>query len=381
MPASAATPLVPVLDPGIAAAARLQPVAVIDLAAIRDNFRVLDAASGQATCAAMVKGDGYGLGMLAVANEAWAAGARLFFVARVHDGLDLRKAMPKANIAVLDGLSGYLPEVFEAASLTPVLGAPTEVRAWCSARRRMPYIVHIDTAMNRLGLKLDELASLVPLLTGSSHEIAAYLTHFASADEGDRTLCALQVQRFRSAVAGLPTAPLSIVNSSGLFLDSAWRADITRPGKALYGIEPQQPGAPSPVRQALTVLAPILQVGEVAAGDSIGYSATFRAKKPMRIATLGVGYANGYLRALSNRGVAAFAGIRAPVVGRVSMDLVTVDVSDLPDAAFGDGYAELTGPTIGLTELSRLAISNEYELQIALGRGVKRIYTGATKPD
>ena len=369
----------PGVDPDIAAAARLQPVAVIDLAAIRSNFRVLDAASGEATCAAVVKGDGYGLGMLTVANEAWAAGARLFFVARVHDGIELRRAMPEASIAVLDGLSGYLPEVFEAARLMPVLGAPAEVRAWLAAKRRMPHIVHIDTAMNRLGLKAGELAGLSPLLTAAPHQIAAYLTHFASADDGDRALCALQVRRFRDAIAGLPPAPLSITNSSGLFLDSAWRAGITRPGKALYGIEPQQPGAPSPVRQALTVLAPILQVSEVASGDSIGYSATFRAKKSVRIATLGIGYANGYLRALSNRGVAAFSGLRAPLVGRVSMDLVTVDVSALPDAALGEGYAELTGHSIGLTELSALANSNEYELQIALGRGCKRLYVGASE--
>ncbi len=238
-------------------------------------------------------------------------------------------------------------------------------------------MLHIDTAMNRLGLKAAELASIAPLLREAACAPAAYLTHFASADDGDRALCQLQVERLQAALQGLPPAPLSIANSSGLYLDPAWRGDITRPGKALYGINPAQPGEPVPVQQALTVLAPVLQLSEVAPGDTIGYSATFRAERQMRIATLGIGYANGYLRSLSNTGVVAFSGHRAPLVGRVSMDLVTVDISAVPSAALAVGFAEMTGPTIGLTELSTLAGSNEYELQISLGQGCQRIYTNS----
>ncbi len=366
------------LDPGIAAKARLAALSLIDLGAIRENYGVLSVASGTAECAAIVKGDGYGLGMLPVAGAAWAAGARLFFVAHFEDAVALRAAFPEARIAALDGLGGHLPADFEDARVMPVLGSPADVQAWFASSRVTPVMLHIDTAMNRLGLKPRELAGLAAALRASKNPIGAYLTHFASADDGNRALCRLQVERFHAALKGLPAAPHSITNSSGLYLDVAWRGDITRPGKALYGINPAQPGDPMPVTQALTVLAPILQISDVRPGDTIGYSATFRAERPMRIATLGIGYANGYLRALSNKGIAAFAGVRAPLVGRVSMDLVTVDVTTVPAAALKDGYAEMLGRTVGLTELSTLAGSNEYELQIALGRGCHRIYTGAT---
>jgi alanine racemase len=365
------------ITPEIAAEARRQPVAVIDLDAIRANYAVLAAASGRAECAAVVKGDGYGLGMQQVAEAAWQAGARLFFVARVGDGQALRRMLPEARIAVLDGLSGHSPQAFEAANLMPVLGTCQEVRDWLAAARSSQFMLHVDSGMNRLGLKTRELAEVAGLLRSAPQAPATYLTHFVSADDGDRRLCREQAARFEAAIAELPKAPRSITNSSGLFLEAAWRADITRPGKALYGIEPVQPGNPSPVRQALTVLAPILQVGDVVAGDTIGYSGTYRASGKRRIATLGIGYANGYLRSLSNKGVVAIDGVRVPVVGRVSMDLVTVDVSRLPEAALANGFAELTGPSVGLTELAGLAGSNEYELQISLGRSTTRIYQGA----
>jgi len=364
------------IDPTIAAKARRGPVSIIDLGAIRANYVALAAASGTAECAAIVKGDGYGLGMLEVARTAWAAGARLFFVARPDDGAQLRTALPEARIAVLDGLAGHTPETFEQSRLMPVLGTTAELTAWLGGPR-VGYMIHIDTAMNRLGFKPADVVALAALLGEAARTPEAYLTHFASADDGDLELCQRQVERFQAALKGLPAAPISIANSAGLYLGARWPGQITRPGKALYGINPAPPGQPVPVLQALTVLAPVLQIGDVAPGDTVGYSATFRAERAMRIATLGIGYANGYLRSLSNTGVVAFAGVRAPLVGRVSMDLVTVDVSAVPAAALSEGFAEMTGPSIGLTELCTLAGSNEYELQIALGRGCRRIYINA----
>jgi alanine racemase len=359
------------------AEARLGPVATVDLAKVRGNYAILTRVSGQALCSAIVKGDGYGLGMLAVAEAAWQAGARLFFVARFDDGVALRAAFPGARIAVLDGLGTRRPGAFAKERLIPVLSTITDCRSWVTLPTPAPYMLHVDTAMNRLGLKPHELAGAVSILRDSKSPIAAYLTHLASADDSDIDLCRLQVARFEAALQGLPPAPRSIANSSGLFLDRAWQADITRPGKSLYGINPAQAGKPNPVDQVLSVHAPILQLGEIAAGDSVGYSATYRARQARRIATLGIGYANGYLRALSNKGMVAFAGMRAAVIGRVSMDLVTVDVTDLPHAALGPAVAEILGPTIGLTELATLAGTNEYELQIALGRGCRRIYINA----
>jgi alanine racemase len=235
-------------------------------------------------------------------------------------------------------------------------------------------MIHIDTGMHRLGLKSPEVAALAPRIREASPALAAYLTHFVAADEVNVRLCAEQVAAFHAAIEGLPPAPHSIANSSGLYLDPAWSANITRPGKALAGINPLPPGESSPVRQVMTVLAPILQVSEIAKGDSVGYAEAFRAARPMRIATLAIGYANGYLRSLSGRGIVAFAGRRAPLVGRVSMDLLTIDVTGVPDTALSDGVAEVLGPTIGLTELAGRAGTNEYETQISLGRGCRRVY-------
>lgn len=358
------------MDSDVSERARHEAVAVIDLSALRANYRILAKASAPAESAAVVKGDGYGLGMLVAAGIAFEAGARTFFVARLTDGEELREALPGARIAVLDGLAGLAPKRFAKAGLTPVLGSVDEVRAWQASESMEPWFLHIDTAMNRLGVRRQDLAAL--------HDIGAapavYLTHLASADDGDRALCKAQIKRFNAALARLPPAPVSISNSAGLFLDPAIRQDLTRPGKAFYGINPARPRSPAPVTQALAVYAPILQVADIAAGDTVGYSATFTAKAAMRVATLGIGYANGYQRALSNKGVVAFGGYRAPVIGRVSMDLVTADVTGLPAKALDPGYAEMLGPTIGLTELATLAGTNEYELQIALGRGCPRVY-------
>ena len=361
----------------LAQSARRAALAAIDLDVVAANYRTLAQASAPGECAAIVKGDGYGLGMLPVARACWQAGARLYFVARFEDGMLLRAQVPDARIGVLDGLSGWPPVQFANNALVPVLGTPDDLRSWCAQKAPGPFMLQIDTGMNRLGVKPRDLAELTDLLRAHAKAIAAYLTHFASADDIDLDFCRHQAWRFEAALAGLPPAPRSIVNSSGLYLGvPEWRAAFTRPGKALAGINPLPAGEPSPVAFAMTVTAPILQVSEVARGDSIGYSATFRASRPMRIATLGIGYANGYLRALSNKGIVAFSGRRASIVGRVSMDLTTVDVTGIPDADLAAGYAEMLGPTIGLTELANLAGSNEYELQISLGRGCRRVYSG-----
>ena len=359
-------------------AARREALAVVDLDVVAANFKTLATASGPAECAAIVKGDGYGLGMLPEARACWQAGARRYFVARFEDGRRLRAEFPDAKIGVLDGLSGWPPSDFASADLVPVLGTPDDLRKWFSEKSPGQFMLQIDTGMNRLGLKPRELAGVAELLRAHPKAIACYLTHFASADDVDLGFCRQQVAGFEAAIAPLPPVPRSIVNSSGLFLGvPEWRADLTRPGKALAGINPLPPGEPNPVGQVMTVTAPIVQVSDVARGDSIGYSATFRASRPMRIATLGIGYSNGYLRSLSNRGVVVFNGKRANVVGRVSMDLVTVDVTGVAEADLAAGCAEMLGPTIGLTELAALAGTNEYEMQISLGRGCKRVYSGA----
>lgn len=353
-------------------------IATIDLAAVRHNYRALVRRAGAASCAAVVKGDGYGLGMLPVATVCHQSGARSFFVARLEDGIALRETLDDAEVAILDGLRGRQPDEFTRFRLQPVLGDVGDIERWFASERPTAAFIHIDTGMNRLGVPPHEFSErVVPMLASKKGaRIAGYMTHLVSADEIDIALCRQQVESFRTALAGAPAAPRSIVNSSGLYLDPNWVGELARPGKSLAGINPLPPGEPNPMRQAMLVEAPVLQVRRVGRGDSIGYSEGYRATRPIIVATLGIGYTNGYLRSLTNRGVVAFHGIRAPVVGRVSMDLVTVDVTDVPAPALAPGVAEMLGPTIGLSELAQLADSNEHEMQIALGRGCPRKYIG-----
>lgn len=359
--------------------ARRRAVAIIDLDALRNNFRQLAEMSAPAVGAPVVKGDGYGLGMVAIAMAAADAGARMFLVARREDGEALRAALPQAEILILDGLGAHDPEEFEAHGLTPVLGDLGDLRTWFGKPRRVPAFVHIDTGMNRLGLRPEETDTAnIILRSAPKVALAGYMTHFLNADDADQERCAKQVQEFQSAIARLPEARTSIVNSAGLFLDEMreWRGSFTRLGKALYGFHTGPLNHPNPMRPVLSVYAPILQVRDVAAGETIGYGATYVAQSPMRIATLGIGYTNGYLRSLSNIGAVYLEGVRAPLAGRVSMDLLTVEVTHVPEAALAPGIAEILGPNIDLTELSALAGSNEHEMQIALGRGCYQMYVG-----
>lgn len=375
-------PTGPTIRPSeIAARARRGPVAVVDLDALARNHAQILQRCGPAECAPVVKGDGYGLGMLTVARKMASLGAKLLFVARLEDGIALRRELPDISIAVLDGPPLEHLEEVEQQRLIPVLGELAAVRAWLSKPRRTRMMVHLDSGMNRLGLPLGEAATLASLLAGApARSTAAYLTHLIGADDHDLELCRRQVERFRVATVGLPPAPLSIVNSAGLHLDGLPRGDIVRAGKALYGISPLAPGAANPMASVLAVCAPILQLREVEAGETVGYAGTWRATARRRLATLGIGYANGYLRSLSNRGVVAFGGFRAPVVGRVSMDSIVVDVTDVPEPALETGISEILGPMISIAELAELAGSNEHEMLITLGCGCARLQLGHIGP-
>jgi alanine racemase len=361
--------------------ARAGSVAIVDLGALSANWLTVSARAAPASVAAVVKGDGYGLGMVPAAARLWSAGARTFFVAHMRDAELLRRALPVAAIGVLDGLTGYGPGDFNAVGahpVHPVLNTLEEVRIWLTDRPAQPAFIHIDTGMNRLGISGPEAVALAPLLAGiGSAGILAYMTHFISSDDRDDDLCRAQVAAFDAVLAHLPPAPRSIANSSGLFLEAAYAGDLARTGKALLGLDPVGAASSNPIRPVLSVYAPILQLRDVKAGDTVGYGATFTAQAPMRIATIGIGYANGYLRSLSNQGIAAIGGMRVPVVGRVSMDLVTLDITGLSAAQLADGVAEMLGPHIALAELAALAGSNDYELQIALGRGSPRHYVGS----
>ena len=364
------------------AAARAGAILTIDLDAVADNYRHLCAELGAAACAAVVKADAYGLGMARVAPALARAGARTFFVAQLEEATALRAMFPvEVEIYVLNGLGAGPVAEFQAGRVHPVLNSLGEIDAWAAAARAagraLPAAVHIDTGISRLGLPDDELEALAAdrgRLAGI--DLRYLVSHLACADRPEHPLNAEQLRRFRAARARLPDAPASLANSSGIFLGADYHLDLARPGVALYGVNPT-PGQPNPMRQVVRLQGKILQVREIDASRTVGYGATHRAAGPTRIATVAVGYADGYLRSLSNRGSAWLGDRRVPVVGRVSMDLITLDVTGASaEAARPGAFVDLIGADLSTDEVAEAAGTIGYEILTSLGRRYHRVYRG-----
>jgi len=348
----------------------------IDLDAIAANWRLLAARHGGRT-AAVVKADAYGLGAARVGAHLYKAGVRQFFVAYPSEGESLRPHAPGALIAILNGLFAEQADLYSAYDLTPVLGNAGEIAAWkAHARtlgRTLPALLHIDTGMNRLGLSPAEVARL----KNHPHdldgiELLYLMTHLVNAEVPDDPRNKTQLARFAEACHGLPPLPRSIANSSGIFLGAAYHTDLARPGAALYGINPS-PGLPNPMRPAMRLTARVLQLRDIGPGDEVGYNGLWAAERPTRVATVSVGYADGYHRALTNHAAGAFDGARLPLIGRVSMDLATFDATGHPGLRVG-AELELIGPTIPPDEVAGWAGTNGYEILTSLATRSPRIY-------
>jgi alanine racemase len=350
----------------------------IDLDAIADNWRLLNGKAAGAT-AAVLKADAYGLGARHVAPKLAAAGCKNFFTAHLSEALDIRAAIPGAMLAVLHGILPGEAELFTAHNLVPVLCSLHDIDLWQSEARRqgriLPALLHIDTGMARTGLSPADIARLrddMSPLDGIG--IRYVMTHLVSAEIPVDPINRVQFARFRDAATLFPNAGASLANSSGTFLGDDFTADLARPGAALYGINPT-PKAPNPMRPAIRLTARILQIRDIAVGEPVGYNATWTAARPSRIAAVAVGYADGFSRHLSNRAHAMFDGIKIPLVGRVSMDLSTYDVTDT-NAGPGDDL-ELIGAGHDADALAIEAGTNGYEILTSLGRRYQRRYSGA----
>ncbi len=363
-------------------AARAGAILTIDLDALADNYRRLCAELDGVPCAVVVKADGYGLGLTRVAPALFRAGARSFFVAQLGEAIALRGALPEAaEIYVLNGLAAGPAAEFQAQRVVPVLNTLGEVADWQAAARQagrtLAAALHIDTGMSRLGLpasELDALAAEPRRLEGI--ELGHVMSHLACADAPEHPLNAAQLAEFRAARARLPAAPASFANSSGIFLGADYHFDLGRPGIALYGVNPI-PGRANPMRQVVRLQGKILQVREIDAPRTVGYGATHRAAGPSRVATVAVGYADGYLRSLSNRGSAWLGNQRVPVVGRVSMDLITLDVTGAaPGSAHPGAFVDLIGPELPADDVAAAAGTIGYEILTALGQRYHRVYQG-----
>lgn len=363
-------------------AAKAGAILTIDLDALRSNYQRLQRELGGVPCAAVVKGDAYGLGLQQAAPALWQAGARDFFVALPDEGLQLRQWLPDARIHVLGGLLKGAEDLYVESDLVPVLNSLDEIGLWTACARKMeralPAALQVDSGMARLGLPEDEIDRLVAepeRLQGI--DLRLLMSHLACADDADAPQNAEQLERFKAARARLPRMACSLANSSGIFLGPAFHFDLGRPGAALYGVNPT-PSRLNPMQQVVRLQAKVLQVRTIDRGGSVGYGAAFRAERPTRIATLALGYADGFLRSLSGRGWGWLGDERLPLAGRVSMDVVTLDVSSLPSERLRPGdLVDFLGPHQGVDDLAEQAGTIGYEILTSLGRRYHRVYRGA----
>ena len=350
----------------------------IDLDAIAGNWLTLERRHAGAT-AGVIKADAYGLGAARIAPALLAAGCRHFFVAHLSEAVAVRPVLPGAMLAVLNGLLPGETAAFAAHGLVPVLGALHEIAVWREEAKRLgrplPAILHADTGMARLGLSRAELSVLRddPLLL-AGFDVMFVMSHLVSAETPEDPLNRRQRQRFLEVARQFPQAATSLANSSGMFLGEDFGSGLARPGAALYGLNPT-PRRPNPMRAAVRLHARILQVHEVQPGGTVGYNGIWTATLPSRIATLAVGYADGFPRSLSNAATARFDGAVVPLVGRVSMDLTTFDVTETR-AQPGDEL-ELIGPGHDADALAAEAGTNGYEILTSLGSRYARHYIGA----
>jgi alanine racemase len=361
-------------------------ILTIDLDALAANYRRLRDLAAPAECAAVVKADAYGLGMAVAAPALARAGCKTFFVATLGEASTLRALLPDAAIYVFAGLMPGTAETYRANDLRPVLNSAEEIGEWasfCASRgEKLACAVHIDSGMNRLGLTADE----VDLVAGAQElwqalTLSLVMSHLACADEPRHPKSEAQRQTFERLRAKLPVALASLANSAGILLGRAYAYDLVRPGIALYGGKPSREGD-NPFQPVVHLKGRILQVREVAPGETVGYGATHTLKRASRVAVVSVGYADGFFRSLSHKdgqdGFVAYLGTHAaPILGRVSMDLITIDVTAAPEALSRRGaWVELIGPNIPAQTLAHHAGTIDYEVLTNLGRRASRRYIG-----
>ncbi len=362
-------------------------ILTIDLDAICANYRLLSDRFQGAECAAVVKADAYGLGADRIAPALARAGCGTFYVALIDEGIRLRRVLDQAHIHVLGGILPESVDAFAEYRLVPTLNSLADVEAWSGGTagpHEAPAAdLHIDTGMNRLGLPSDELdlLSLEPERLGTT-SLATVMSHLACADEPEHPLNRRQLEDFTAARAALAGAGVgagaaaSLVNSSGLFLGPEFHFDVARPGVALYGGNPL-PGKPNPMAQVIRLQGKILQVRDVDTPQTVCYGATHRITRRGKIATVALGYADGYLRSSSNTGSGYIGDIRVPIVGRVSMDLITIDVSAVPDHLIHPGaLVDMMGPSNPIDRVAADAGTIGYEILCALGARYHRVYAG-----
>ena len=354
----------------------------VRLGALAANHREIRHRAAGAAVAPVVKADAYRMGMVPVARALAAEGADSFFVARVEEGIALRAILPHARIFVFDGVMAGTAPALIAHRLVPVLNSADEIAEWSKAARARKSILdaalQIDTGMNRSGLSQHEVADLAEhpsrALAGLSLDLI--MSHLACADDPDHQQNRRQRDRFRAALAKLPPAPASLAASAGIELGDDYLFDMVRPGMALYGGKPI-PSRDNPYRTVVLLSSQVLQLRHLEIGETVGYSATFTARRPSTIAIVAFGYGDGLIRASGSKGRALIGGLLVPFAGRISMDLLALDVTDVPEHARHRGASvEFLGDAISLDDAARAAGTITHEVLTSISVRTRRVYVG-----
>ncbi|MGC4024521.1 MAG: alanine racemase [Mesorhizobium sp.] len=360
--------------------ARAGAILTIDLGAVRENYRRLKQQLGSVPCAAVVKANGYGLGADRVAQALLKEGCKDFFVAHIGEGLSLRRAIGSTPaIYILNGLPPGSEQDAVEAGLTPVLNSLDQLAAWRAtahrSERKLPAVLQVDSGMSRLGMApgdVDRLAQDPAAFDGL--DVVLVMSHLACADEPEHVANEMQRKNFEVLRRKLPSAPASFANSSGIFLGAPYHFDLGRPGVALYGVNPV-PGRENPMQPVVRLQAKIIQTREIPADIGIGYGHSALSSAPMRLATVSLGYADGWHRRAA--GAAWHNGVRLPFVGRVSMDSIILDISEISPGSLRAGdLVELIGPSQSIDEVAGFAGTIAYEILTGLGDRFERKYEG-----
>ena len=353
-----------------------QPRATISRSNLVHNYGVLRKLAAPGDVGAVVKANAYGHGVEAVVATLFDAGCRTFFTATADEAVEVRAVVgEEPTILVLNGVPDEKADLAKEHMITPVINTLHQLRCWRMHGMSAigPAVLHFDTGMNRLGLRPEDREAVVEMLDG--RPVGIVMSHLACADEVDNGLNEQQRLLFLEIAEQWPDARKSLANSAGLALDArAYGFGLSRPGIALFGGGVPMPEGVEPLRPTLTLEAPILSVFMASKGASTGYGATRRFGRERRLATVAIGYADGFPRASSNRGFGYLGGQRCKVVGRVSMDLATLDVSDLTCPVAPGMMVEFIGPNANIEDQAMEAGTLGYELLTGLGRRVSRIW-------
>ncbi len=346
----------------------------IDLAAVVANYRRVASAAPAAEAAAVVKCDAYGLGAAPVARALIAeTNCQTFFVAYSEEGVALRAAIgPDPEIFVFNGPFAETVSAFRDYRLTPILNSLAQAQLWAASAPQSPAALHADTGMNRLGMSPADVAAL---RTIDGLNIAVVMSHLACASDATSALNERQRRDFEDCASHFPSARRSLSASGGALIGAQYCFDLVRIGAALYGVNPLD-DAVEGLRAVATLTAPVIQLREIESGETVGYGATFTAKRRTRLAAVALGYGDGFPRSGSNRACAVVGGALCPVVGRVSMDLIVLDVTDAPVSPEIGDRAEFFGENLLIDEQAARCGTIGYELLTGVGGLSRRSASG-----